>query len=317
MINGIESAWVNVTSGVPQGSILGPTLFLLYVNDLPQVVKSAECLLFADDAKFYKRITSITDCVLLQSDIESLIRWCADWKISLNITKCAFIKFTNKRISVFDFTYIMHNSPISRVYEIKDLGVIFTASFSFAKHINNIAAKSFGFLGFIKRSMKSFKDPAVLFSLYNAYIRSKLEYCSFIWSPSARCLSDKIERVQKKFLNFVCFQCNINYSMSYEDKCRYFNVQTLSVRRNITEVTFMNKLFNNKIDCSAILADVSFYIPSRRLRQRDLFLNRARLNIRKHSPLLRAQAQVNSSNLDVFDNVVAFKRKARSYYSVP
>ena len=211
----------------------------------------------------------------------------------------------------------MHDSPIPRVYDIKDLGVTFTASFSFTKHINDITAKSFRFLGFIKRSMKSFKDPAVLFSLYNSYIRSKLEYCSVIWSPSARNLSDKIERVQKKFLKFVCFQCNLNYSTSYEEKCDYFKIQTLSSRRNVSEVVFINKLFNNKIDCNSIITDVSFYVPSRHLRQRDMFLTRGRLNLRKHSPLQRAQTRVNMSNLDVFDNVVSFKRKARSHFSVP
>ena len=211
----------------------------------------------------------------------------------------------------------MHDSPIPRVFDIKDLGVTFTASFSFTKHINIVTGKSFRFLGFIKRSMKSFKDPAVLFSLYNSYIRSKLEYCSVIWSPSARCLSDKIERVQKKFLNFVCFQCNLNVSMSYEEKCHYFNVQMLSSRRNVSEVVFVNKIFNNKIDCSSILEDISFYVPSRHLRQRDMFYTRGRINLRKQSPLQRAQAQVNMSNLDVFDNVVSFKRKARSYFSVP
>ena len=228
------------------------------------------------------------------------------------------MKFTNKRISVFDFIYSMYNSPILRVYDIKDLGITFTSSFSFTKHINDVTAKSFRFLGFIKRSMKSFKDPDVLFSLFNAYIRSKLEYCSLIWSPSAQCSIDKIERVQKKFLNFVCFQCNISCSsMSYSEKCKYFNIQTLSSRRNVTEAIFINKLYNNKIDCSPILQDLSFYVPSRHLRQRDLFLNRSRINVRKLSPLLRAQARINESNLDIFDNVVSFKRKARSFFCVP
>ena len=123
--------------------------------------------------------------------------------------------------------------------------------------------------------------------------------------------------MQKKFLNFVCYQCNVDYTMSYEEKCRYFKIQTLSSRRNVSEVIFLNKLFNNKIDCAPILRDISFYVPSRHLRQQDLFLNCAWLNLRKNSPLLRAQSQVNGSDLDVFDNVVTFKRKARAYFSVP
>ena len=105
--------------------------------------------------------------------------------------------------------------------------------------------------------------------------------------------------------------------MSYEEKCRYFKVQTLSSQRNISESVFLNKLFNNKIDCIPILREISFYVPSRRLRQRDLFFNRARLNLRKNSPLQRAQATLNNSDLNIFDNDVTFKRKARSYFSVP
>ena len=135
--------------------------------------------------------------------LESLTKWCSDWKLFLNLDKCAFIKFSNKRISIFDFIYSIHSTPLPHVFDIKDLGVTFTSSFSFNKHINNVTAKSFRFLGFIKRSLKAFKDPDVLFSLYNSYIRSKLEYCSFIWSPSAQTQIDKIERVQKKFLKFV------------------------------------------------------------------------------------------------------------------
>ena len=105
--------------------------------------------------------------------------------------------------------------------------------------------------------------------------------------------------------------------MSYAEKCQYFNVQTLSSRRNVSEAIFINKVYNNKIDCAPILQDLSFYIPSRRLRQRDLFLNRSRINVRKFSPLLRAQTRINESNLDVFDNVVFFKQKARSFFCVP
>ena len=176
---------------------------------------------------------------------------------------------SNSPINVF-LSLILF-TPIPRVFDIKDLGVTFTSSFLFNKHINIVTAKSFRLLGFIKRSLKAFKDPDVLFSLYNSYIRSKLEYCSLIWAPSAQTLSDKIERVQKKFLNFVCFQCNIDYSMSYADKCRYFKVQTLSERRNISEVVFLNKVFNNKIDCNAIIQDISFHVPSRNLRQPDMF----------------------------------------------
>ena len=82
---------------------------------------------------------------------------------------------------------------------IKDLGVIFTSNMSFNKHICNVTAKSFQMLGFVRRTMKPFKDLSVLRSLYYSLIRSKLEYCPLVWSPRAKSMCDQIERVQNKF----------------------------------------------------------------------------------------------------------------------
>ena len=315
VINGLESEWVKVLSGVPQGSILGPSLFLCFINDLPDHINSSECLLFADDAKFYKRILSLTDCILLQLDIDALLQWCDTWKLFINTDKCFFIKFSLKRKEVFNFVYYMRSDIIQRVHHIKDLGVIFTSSFSFNMHIDDVVSKSFRLLGFVKRTLNPFKDSSVILSMYSHLVRTKLEYCSFIWSPTTCGMSDKLERVQKKILNFMCFQLKVNANLSYLEKCKYFNIQPLYIRRNISELVFVNKVFNNKIDCAPIVQAFTFYVPGRALRRRALFAPRARLNVRKQSPLVRAQTSANNVNLDIFDNVCSFKRSARRHFN--
>ena len=201
-------------------------------------MKSSNCLLYADDAKFYKKVLSIADCIGLQLDIDSVLQWCKTWMISINVKKCAFIHFSLKRKIILSYSYTMLGQIIPSVTDIKDLGEIFTSNFSFNKHINDITSKSFRLLGFLKRVLKPFKDRSVLLTLYLSLIRQKLEYASFIWAPKAKSMCDKIERVQKKFFKFMCFQMNIRcIELSYSELCYNFNVQSLSDRRKMTDLS--------------------------------------------------------------------------------
>ena len=95
------SAWRNATSGVREGALLAPLLFALYINDLPSVVQSAECIMFADDIKLFYRVKDVPDCSLLQSDVDSPCRWSADWQLKLNPSKC------------LAFTMTLRTSPVS------------------------------------------------------------------------------------------------------------------------------------------------------------------------------------------------------------
>ena len=97
VLSGVESYWVPVPSGVPQGSILGPSLFLMYVNNILQCFQSSECLLYADDLKVFKKISDVKDCVELQSDLIAFCAWCSKWKMTINLGKSCFIIFSLKR----------------------------------------------------------------------------------------------------------------------------------------------------------------------------------------------------------------------------
>ena len=114
VLNGYTTDWVSVTSGVPQGSILGPTLFLMYINDLPDVLSHSKCLLFADDAKIFKNIQSVDDCHLLQNDIMGLTQWCCTWRISLNLDKCYFVNFSLLKARNIDWVYTIQNEIVKK-----------------------------------------------------------------------------------------------------------------------------------------------------------------------------------------------------------
>ena len=115
VITGVSSDWAPVSSGVPQGSILGPSLFIMYINDLPLSLRSSECLLFADDVKIFKRITCVNDCLDLQNDVHFISEWCSKWKMKLNYTKCVFINFSLKRALNIDFSYFLDGIPLKHV----------------------------------------------------------------------------------------------------------------------------------------------------------------------------------------------------------
>jgi hypothetical protein len=121
--------------------------------------------------------------------------------------------------------------------------------------------------------------------------------------------------VQKKFLKYLLFQLNINIKLSYLELCKNFNLQPLYHRREICSLVFINKVFNNKVDCPPIVSCISFYIPSRSLRRRNLFYNRSRINIRKQSPMIRAQTLANNVDLDFFINSSHFKRNVKQLYN--
>ena len=136
MIGRCESEWVSVTSGVPQGSILGPSLFIMYINDLPSCFLSSNCLLFADDVNFFKRIASVEDCRVLQTDLNALSDWCFLWRMKLNLTKCFYINFSLKRVIDFSFDYSLNDHMLERVFNVKDLdGVYFSHNLCFTLHI--------------------------------------------------------------------------------------------------------------------------------------------------------------------------------------
>ena len=306
VINGSHSDWYTATSGVPQGSIIGPTLFIMYINDIVDCVHNAEILLFADDCKIYKDVSSIIDCDLLQHDLNRINEWCQKWHMKLHPDKCYFMNFSLKRTHDVTSNYYIGDIPQKRVFEMKDLGVYFTPNLNFNLHISKITSKSLQMLGFIKRITRDFTDIKTLHVLYNSLVRSRLEYCSQIWNPSAAASIIKLERVQKKYINHVSYKSKLNYNrQNYESLCEHFKLKTLQSRRNISDLCFLNKLFHNKVNSPYLTGEVYLRVPRRVLRNKPTFYVNCRIQKRNDSFMPRVLTLAN--NLDLYNAIVMSK----------
>jgi hypothetical protein len=182
LIEGERSHWLPVLSGVPQGSILGPLLFLLFINDLPSVAKNCTTALFADDSKCFKEINDLNDCILLQNDLNEMCNWSKQWNMNFNPSKCTVLTIT-RRCHPFFYNYSMNDDSMEHVSSFNDLGILIDGKLSFNTHIDRLISKCNRMCGFIKRSLVFRAPSQVKFRLYKSICLSILEYCSPLWSP--------------------------------------------------------------------------------------------------------------------------------------
>ena len=152
MVDGCVSSVASVTSGVPQGSVLGPLLFLMYINDLPSCIKHSTTRLFADDCVLYRRITSRRDRSKLQQDLDALLIWEQRWLMEFNPSKCQVISFTNKQ-SPIPPTYSIREYVLEVVDSGKYLGVQLDSKLSFNTHIDAVTKKANSVKAFLSRNL--------------------------------------------------------------------------------------------------------------------------------------------------------------------
>lgn len=231
VIGSAKSDRITPNSGVPQGSILGPLLFIIFINDL--LTSLEYCSGFADDLKVYRTIACLSDCFKLQRDLIKIDEWCIANKMSLNIDKCAIISITYS-LNRIEFPYYFGNELIKRVSSVKDLGVIIDEKLRFKEHISNITRKAYRMLGFIFRCGKYFAKQSTMLTLYKSLVRSNLEYCSVIWNPFYGNSKDQIERVQRKFTRFFYFKFKM-VKPEYNVRLEYLNIHSLESRRLETD----------------------------------------------------------------------------------
>ena len=151
VLNSESSCPVSVMSGVPQGTVLGPLMFLLYINDITKDINSP-LRLFADDCLLYRVINSVEDINRLQEDLNKLSEWADTWQLKFNISKCTVIRCT-RSLSPLTYDYTLH----SRILDISDqhmyLGVLVHKSLSWSPHISNVVNKASRTLNFLKRNL--------------------------------------------------------------------------------------------------------------------------------------------------------------------
>uniref|UniRef100_A0A6A7FQF0 RTJK n=1 Tax=Hirondellea gigas TaxID=1518452 RepID=A0A6A7FQF0_9CRUS len=177
-INQAKSEWVSVKSGVPQGSLLGPLLFIIYINDIDTDIVS-KISKFADDTKLCSKGIKDTDRQSLQNDLHKLMDWADKWQMSFNVDKCTVLHIGchNRR-----YDYQMGNNALTEVEQQRDLGIIINQDLKWNKQVNTSYNKANKVLGFIFRNLH-YKSQEIMLPLYTALVRPHLEYAVQFWSP--------------------------------------------------------------------------------------------------------------------------------------
>lgn len=315
-VNGFHSSHFEITSGVPQGSNLGPLLFLLFINDLPDLLLNSTCLLYADDCKLYRRIGDKNDCVLLQEDISRVVAWCNDYKVSLNIKKCVAMTFTNRSHTII-YPYAINNIELLHVNDYKDLGVIFDKTLSFNNHIKKISNNSLKKLGFLIRNTKDFTSLEAMKSLYNSLVRTSLDYCQIVWSPHYFIYINLLEVTQKNLKYLLYKETHLyDYFAHYNDLLTRYDCESLELRRAYACMIYIFKLLNNLSDNPKFLSILPINVPNRIGRNYHLFyLPLYRTNMYLSSLLVRLCILGNlaHSKFDLFAHSLSkFKNNIKS-----
>ncbi|CAM4587787.1 unnamed protein product [Lepidochelys kempii] len=211
-----------VASGVPQGSVLGPILFNLFINDLEKGVNSEEAK-FADDTKLIKIVKIKADCEELQKNLTKLSDWATKWKMKFNVVKCK-IMHTGK--SNPNYTYNMMGANLATTNQEKDLGVIVDSSLKMSMQCAAAVKKANGLLGIIKKGVKN-KTENILLPLYKSMVRPHLEYCIQMWSPHLKKDILALEKVQKRATKMI----RVLERVPYEDRLKRLGLFSLEKRR--------------------------------------------------------------------------------------
>ncbi|MEW8544372.1 MAG: reverse transcriptase domain-containing protein, partial [Candidatus Thiodiazotropha sp.] len=240
VIKGSTSDWTDITSGIPQGSVLGPILFLIYINDLPGAINGL-MKIFADDAKIYYAVDSRDTPFLLQEDISRAEQWAEDWKMSFNFNKCHHLH-VGEADEVFRYNMGTgdNKTEIERVKSEKDLGVTIDEKLKFREHITqkvNIANRN---LGIIFRTFM-FMDKEMFLNLYKSMVRPHLEYATQIWSPKYKKDKIIIENVQRRATRLLkCIQ-----HLPYHERLKKLGLPTLEYRRERADMVQVYKILHN------------------------------------------------------------------------
>ena len=190
LLNGTNSDNIPVSSGVPPGSILGPMLFLTYINGLPDQVKS-RVRLFADDTVMYLAISTQADTEILQKDLEQLEKWEELWDMNFNPSKCQVIHVTRRK-TPFQTQYNLHGCVLESVPSAKYLGVTISEDLRWTDHIDSITKKANKTLGFLKRNIRV-HNQNLKATAYKTLVRPQLEYAITVWSPYTATDTYKLE----------------------------------------------------------------------------------------------------------------------------
>lgn len=253
-VNGVQSEWAQVRSGVPQGSVLGPVLFVAFINDLPDVVSSI-CKMYADDTKVYRQVVTDEDREKLQKDLDELVKWADKWQLRFNAEKCKVLHLGSKN-SNFQYSMKKHGSDENVTLEAtsleKDLGVNVDQELKFSKHTEIQVNKANRILGLVRRSYE-YLDCESMKHLFCALVRPHLEFSNVAWAPKLQKDKDLIEGVLRRATRVIPGMGEL----SYEERLKKINLPSMAYRRARGDMIEVYKYTHNKyaVESPLVLMD--------------------------------------------------------------
>ena len=222
VINGEASEWAHVTSGVPQGSVLGPLLFIIYINDI-DVGLTSKLAKFADDTKLGINAADEVAVQGLQDDLHKLSKWSEDWQMPFNVEKCKVmhIGYNNQNAE-----YLLSGKEVQSVDQEKDLGVIISNDLKFSKQCIKAEKTAQKMVGYIKRQFRN-RNKEIVMPLYKSLVRPQLEYAVQFWSPPLRKDISRLEAVQARATKLI----PTVRQFRYEERLKRLNLYSLEIRR--------------------------------------------------------------------------------------
>jgi hypothetical protein len=241
-IRGKFSEWIKILSGVPQGSVLGPLLFVIFINDIDIGIIS-KISKFADDTKLCREVIKEEDADVLREDLKRMYQWSKDWQMLFNIEKCSVIHLGNRNLS---FQYEMGGVTLNEAEEERDLGVIIHRSAKPSRQCTEAAKKANRVLGMIKRTIVS-REKDIILRLYKTLVRPHLEYCVQAWNPYLRKDIEELEKVQRRATKMIKGFSNL----SYDERLKRCNLTSLETRRIRGDLIETYKIVTGKEALSA------------------------------------------------------------------
>ncbi len=294
-----------VISGIPQGSVLGPLLFVVFINDLPERVAS-EVFLYADDTKIFNKIKNNSDVSDLQEDLGKLTQWSNDWLLKFHPDKCKHMRIGRK--SGTAPAYNLQGRNLETIHEEKDIGVTIEDQLEFEQHICAKVQKANQMNGLLRRSFDHL-DATTFLPLYKSLVRTHLDFASSVWKPTKIKHLEMLESVQRRATK----QLPGFGHLSYAERLRKLELPTLSYRRIRGDLIETYKMLSGEdYDCDAanFLQLNQSSTTNLRGHNKKLFLQRAESTLRRNSFAIRIvkiwnslpEVVVNAPSINTFKN---------------
>nr|CAD2205465.1 unnamed protein product [Meloidogyne enterolobii] len=228
-------------TGVPQGTVLGPLLFLIYINDLPKhIPKNIKVKLYADDFKLYSEINTEKDCIELQGAINNAYRWAKNNRLDFSISKVKVLKIYNK----IKYNYEINGDKIEEVNNIRDLGVYIDNKLKFDQHVAKITKSSFIRLNNILRILPKTLPIDTYVKAFKTYVRPIMEYSTESFSPKLEYLNSQLERPQRSFTRKILRYKFKYQKIGYTERLKRCKLPPTKIRRIRTDLMTTFKIIN-------------------------------------------------------------------------